>query len=160
LNSPVDTSAIGREAAQAPHEAASINDQLANKLDQVDLLIADLGQISEFTASANKFTDEAATEIKWNRKARVATLVCVLVIIVGLFIMLSLVLSIDTFKDLRSNPVAFSTTLVAIIGGTVILAKGVSSSVFSSFADRNGGMPMPEHLKTVLDGIGSVFKSH
>lgn len=134
-----------------------LNQRLAERLDQVDLLVADLGQASEFTAKAVKFAEEATTEIRWNRIARVCTLVVVLLMIFGLARMLWLLMSDAAFQKIRDNPVAFSTGMAAIIGGGVVLATAVSKSVFSSFSERNGGLPVPEHLKTIMDGIGSIF---
>jgi hypothetical protein len=65
-----------------------------------------------------------------------------------------------SFNPIRANPVAFSTALAASVGGGVLLATSVSKAVFSTFSERNNGVPMPDHLKTVVDGIGSIFKPH
>ena len=155
----VDTSAISAEAERTPSVSSSIaGSELLDRLDKVDLLIADLGQVSEFTSKAVKFADEAATEIRWNRIARLCTLITVLVILGGLSRALWVVITWDSFSALRASPGAFSTTLAALVGGGIVLAVGVSRSVFSSFSERNGGMPMPEHLKTVIDGIGTILK--
>ena len=160
MSAPVDTSPIEREAHDNPPITTGLNEALAARLDKVDLLLADLGQASEFTAKAVKFADEAATEIRWNRIARALTLSVVLLIICGLARILFIILQWPDFQNLRANPIALSTALAAIIGGGVILATGVSKSVLSNFADRNGGMPMPDHLKVVIDGIGSIFKQN
>jgi hypothetical protein len=158
LSAGLDTSAISDEAGRVPLVAdKDLDKRLAERLDQVDLLIADLGQVSEFTSKAVKFAEEATTEIRWNRIARLFTLFVVLAIISGLGRMLWLLMGDAAFQKLRDNPVAFSTGMAAIIGGGVVLATSVSRSVFSGFSERNGGMPMPEHLKAIMDGIGSIF---
>lgn len=155
MTTPVDTSAIGAEAAGG--STPSTPDLLAQRLDQVDLLIADLGQASEFTNKAVKFVEEATTEARWNRIARVCTLVVVLAILGGLARVIWLLMVDSRFDAIRANPVAFSTALAALVGGGILLATSVSKAVFSTFAERNSGVPVPDHLKTVIDGIGSIF---
>ena len=155
MTTPVDTSAISAEAAGEATQ--STPDLLAQRLDQVDLLIADLGQASEFTNKAVKFVGEATKETEWNRIARACTLGVVLTILGGLARIVWLLMTDARFDAIRGNPVAFSTALAALVGGGVLLATSVSKAVFSTFAERNSGVPMPDHLKTVVDGIGNIF---
>lgn len=156
MTSSLDTSAIGAEAAGEITPFTS--DLLAHGLDKVDLLIGDLGQASEFTNKAVKFVEEATKEAAWNRRARVGTLTVVLAILGGLSHVVWLLMVDTRFDAIRANPVAFSTALAALVGGGVLLATSVSKAVFSTFAERNSGVPMPDHLKTVVEGIGSIVK--
>lgn len=160
MSDPIDFSAIGKEADRiAREDQPAISETLAAKLDQVDLLIADLGQISSFNAKAQAFVEEAATEIKWNRRARLAVTVVVGFMLLGLGRLLWLLADGDRFAKLRETPVAFSTVVAATIGGGVILAISLTRAVFSTFAERNVGVPMPDHLKGVMDAVGSLISS-
>jgi hypothetical protein len=161
LTTPVDTSVIAAEAAMPSSVVEpAITEQLKQKFDQVDLLIADLGQIGDFKHKAAEFAVAATIEARWNRWSRAATLIVVMLIVIGLAFTLYQLLVGDAFSNLRSVPVAFSTALAAVVGGGVILVSGVSKAVFSSFAERNAGVPVPDHLKSVMDGLNSIFKSN
>lgn len=156
MTATVDTDAIGAEAASGT-PIPTTSDLLAQRLDQVDLLIADLGQASEFTSKAVSFVDEATKEAAWNRKARFCTLLVVLAMLLGIARIVWLLVDSEGFEALRNNPVAFSTALAATVGGGILLATSVSKAVFSTFAERNSGVPMPDHLKAIVDGIGGIF---
>ncbi|MEL7688412.1 hypothetical protein AAG596_14205 [Citromicrobium bathyomarinum] len=158
MSSEVDLGAIRADAGavEAPEATPTIED-LADRIEQVDLLIADLGQLDEFNQKAREFTKSAATEITWNRWSRVAVLVVALCIIVGLSRFLWVLVTWEDFADLRENATAFSTVVVAVIGGGILLCHGVAKSVFTSFGDRNTGIPMPEHLKAVIDATSDLF---
>jgi len=132
-------------------------EDLAERLEQVDLLIADLGQLDEFNKKAAEFTKSAAIEITWNRWSRVAVLIVAFCIIIGLCRFLWVLVTWNDFAELRANPTAFSTVVVAVIGGGILLCHGVAKSVFTSFGDRNSGIPMPEHLKAVIESTSDLF---
>lgn len=154
----VDLAAITRDALETAEEvAAPVNDELAARLDQVDLLVADLGQISEFITSSKECVEEAKTDIKWNRIARIWLMLALLAIVAGLSISFYNILVSDPFAVLRNNPTAFSTVAVACIGGIIVIAITVTKAVFMSFDDRHKGVPMPEHLKAVTDPLRDFF---
>lgn len=137
--------------------AGNLDAQLIEKLDAVDLLIADLGQMGEFNAAAQSFVKAAAKEIDWNRRARLAVIIVALLMIIALACLISELLFSSLLDDLRKSPSAFSTVVAASIGGGVILAISVTRAVFSTFGERNEGVPMPEQLKQVID-VAKILK--
>ncbi len=150
---PIQADADKAELANANNFDA----QLVEKLDAVDLLIADLGQLSEFNAAAQSFVNAATKEIEWNRKARLAVIIVAGVIIIALACLINQMLFAPLLAELRKSPSAFSTVIAASIGGGVILAISVTRAVFSTFGERNDGVPMPEQLKQVID-IAKMIK--
>lgn len=147
----LDLGPIQADADKAEQASGSLDSQLVEKLDAVDLLIADLGQLSEFNASAQSFVNAATKEMAWNRRARLAVIVVAGLMIVGLACLVKEVLFSEFLNDLRQSPTAFSTVIAASIGGGVVLAISVTRAVFSTFGERNEGVPMPEQLKQVID---------
>ena len=144
---PIQADADKAELANASNRES----QLVEKLDAVDLLIADLGQLGEFNTSAQAFVNAATKEIDWNRRARLAVILVAGAIIVALACLVNQMLFASSLTELRKSPSAFSTVIAASIGGGVILAISVTRAVFSTFSERNDGVPMPEQLKQVID---------
>jgi hypothetical protein len=152
LKKGLDLGPIQADADKAAlANANDLDAQLVEKLDAVDLLIADLGQLGEFNAAAQAFVNAATKEIDWNRRARLAVIIVAVVIIIALACLVNQMLFASTLTGLRNSPSAFSTVVAASIGGGVILAISVTRAVFSSFGERNDGVPMPEQLKQVID---------
>jgi hypothetical protein len=158
LKKSLDLGPIQADADKAEQAGASnLEGQLVEKLDAVDLLIADLGQMSEFNASAQSFVNAATKEIDWNRWARLAVILVAGLMITGLALLVREVLFSTSLNDLRQSPTAFSTVIAASIGGGVILAIGVTRAVFSTFGERNDGVPMPEQLRQVIE-VAKILK--
>jgi hypothetical protein len=149
----IETNAI---AAQNP---AGLTEELKDGLDRLDLLLADLGQINEFSQKATSYVDEARSELQWNKVARAVTVILTLIIIFVLLRFLHTAMATDHFMALANNPNALAVLIGGAIGGTVVLAIGVTRAVHSTFAERNAGMPMPEHLKTVIDAVKTIVPS-
>jgi hypothetical protein len=157
LKKELDLGPIQADADKAEQSSGSLDAQLTKRLDAVDLLIADLGQLGEFNATAQTFVNAATKEIDWNRRARLAVILVAGLIIVALAFLVGTVLLCPTLDSLRASPTAFSTVIAASIGGGVILAISVTRAVFSTFGERNDGVPMPEHLKQVID-VAKILK--
>lgn len=146
----IETDAI---AAQNP---AGLTEDLKDGLDKIDLLLGDLGQINEFSQKATLYVDEARSELRWNKFARAVTVSLTLVMIFVLLRFLHTAMATDHFIALRNNPNALAVLIGGAIGGTVVLAIGVTRAVHATFAERNAGMPMPEHLKTAIDAVKTI----
>lgn len=128
-----------------------------SNIEKVQLLLDDLGQSLELRSSIKGFADEAKREVAWNRWSRTLALVAVVVLLALLVVMLWLVVSAARFEALRANPSALSVILAAGVGGGVVLTGTTIKAVFSSFAERNAGVPMPEHFATIWDALKSLF---
>lgn len=158
MSDEIDFSGLKQDAQNlASSEPIDLNELLKQKLDDVDLLIADLGQLNDFNREAADFAKEARTEIRWNRIARVIVLGSVAILLILLCRFVWVIVDWDSFARLRNTPLAFSTAIAAAIGGGVVLSISVTKAVFSSFAERNAGVPMPEHFKAVIDAVGHLF---
>lgn len=126
-------------------------------LDKVDLLLADLGQLGEFNQKAERFVEAATTELKWNMISRAASVIATLIVIFVLMMFLRAAMSGDFAAAFASNPYALSVLVGGSVGGTVILLIALTRAVHATFAERNAGMPVPEHLKTVLDTVKTIL---
>ena len=145
------------DAQETGASAADLTEDLKTNLDKVDLLIADVGQLGEFTRKAELFVEEATTEIYWNRIARACAVGATLVIIFILLMFLRTALTAKYSTAFANNPNALPVLAGAIVGGVVILCITLTRSVHATFAERNAGMPVPEHLKTVLDAAKAIL---
>jgi hypothetical protein len=142
--------------APTPVAENQLSVELVSGLEKVELLIADLGRLNDFNEKAQKFVSEAEKEMRWNRIARVWVLVAAALVIVAIGLTVREVLINSSFAELRKSGAGFSTIIAASVGGIVLLLVSVTRSVFSTFAERNSGSPMPEHLKGVIDAVSSL----
>ncbi len=133
-----------------------LSNQLISGLDKVELLIADLGRLNDFNDKAQKFVAEAEREMRWNRIARVCVLLAAACVVIVIGCSVKHILVDQDFTELRKNSAGFSTIIAASIGGIVLLLVSVIRSVFSTFAERNSGSPIPEHLKGVIDAVSGL----
>jgi RsiW-degrading membrane proteinase PrsW (M82 family) len=140
-----------------PSAPPDLTEQLKTNLDKVDLLIADLGQLGNLTRNADRFIQEATTELAWNRWARAGASIGVLVIVIVMLFFLRAALNNEFKTAFTGNPHGLSVLIGAVFGGVVVIAIAFTRAVHSTFAERNAGMPMPEHLKTVVDTIKNVL---
>lgn len=51
---------------------------------------------------------------------------------------------------------ALTAMIVATVGGSVVVMIAVAKGAFSTMADRNSGLPMPEHMKELYE-VGKSF---
>lgn len=155
MSDPIVPMAVDAESTAAP--TPLLTEELKNSLDKVDLLVADLGQLGEFTRKAEKYVEEAATELYWNRVARAAAVLATLLIIIVLLMFLRTALDSRYSDAFTNNPYALSVLVGAVVGGVVILCITLTRSVHATFAERNAGMPMPEQLKVVIDAVKTIL---
>ncbi len=149
-----DIQDIKRDAEKAEGEAEKpLDETLKKRLDKVDLLIADLGQVNEFNVKSQEFVDAATEEIKQNTRSRKHVLCAAGLIIFALAITIVCLLFDHDFDEVRNDPTAFTTILGISIGGIIVLMMSITKAVFSRFSERNEGVPMPSQLKEVINTL-------
>jgi len=153
----LDTSDIAKDASKTAH-IESLDEELKKQLDALELLRTDLGQVSDFNAKAQKLIDEATIELNWNRWARLAVSITSLVIVVGLACLIYQLLTNDAFSAIRDSAPAFTTVITASVGGIILVVNSATKAVFTNFPERNAGIPMPEHLKPIVETITKMIK--
>ena len=148
----VISESAGNEASPSPE----LSDELKNRLDQVDLLIADLGSLAQFKARASEYVLEAKIEATWNRRIRAATAL-------GVFALVGILLTTVYITIFRIHWFLMWGSLnvlvglaVSCIGGSVVLAIALTRSSFAPTTERNSGLPIPEHLSTLLEAVKSI----
>ena len=155
-------SAIGRAIAagqsgqevKSPPALPTVED-LADKL---ELLTADFGRWTEYKGASAEYIREFKTEIEWHRNTRAAVVICCAVLVFALFVLL--LLATFSAKELFGADQAHSLTglIVGCIGGMVVISIAALRGAFATMKDRNEGLPMPEHLKEVVDLGAKIFK--
>lgn len=73
--------------------------------------------------------------------------------------MIGLVLAIlfaqDLFRPDQAN--ALTALIVGCITGSVVVPIALVKGAFSNVADRNAGLPMPEHMKEIIDAAKNIM---
>lgn len=146
-------------AAGEAGDPAESTDPLAVLSERLDLLVADAGRWNEYKAASAEYIEEFAKEIRWHRRVRLAVAVFSGLLIVTLIT--CLVLAVLYREALFGTDVGHALTalIVAAIGGSVIIAIAVAKGAFATIADRNAGLPMPDHMKEVFDVGKNLWKS-
>lgn len=142
---------VGREPAPSPTDAYK---ELADK---VDLLSADFGQWTQYKAASVEYVKEFTLEVKWHRKIRLAVAVAgalMVIVLIG-----GLALAIYFAQRIFGSDPGHSLTalIVSAIGGSVVITVSVARGAFATMADRNAGLPVPEHIKAVVEAAGQMF---
>lgn len=148
---------IGEAAATERAGASGENDDLKALADKLELLTADFGRWETYKAASTEYITEFTTEIRWHRRIRLAVVIaCALLV---LFLAGTLVLAIFRASALfgQDSGHALSALIVATISGCVVVTIATIKGVFQNMADRNAGLPMPEHMKTLVDAAKDVI---
>lgn len=150
---------IGNAAADDRAAGPASSDADVGKLaERLDLLVADFGQWSEYKAASVEYVREFTTEIKWHRWTRALVIgVCFLLILS--FAALLIVVLCQAKEIFGEDPGHSLTALiVGTIGGSVIISIAALKGAFATVKDRNEGLPMPDHMKELVDVGKNLFK--
>lgn len=156
---PEDTigSIIGEAAAGEKAAAAISPDDLQLLADKVELLTADFGRWESYKAASVEYVIAFKDELNWHRRIRAAVSVaCAIIIIFFATILVVALRHSDTlFKDTTGH--ALTALIVATVTGTVVITIAVIKGAFQTMADRNAGLPMPDHMKEIVDAGKNLF---
>jgi hypothetical protein len=158
-NPQVDVGRIIADAAahQQSDVPARPSPEVAALAERLDLLVADFGKWSEYKAASADYITEFAAEIRWHRAIRLAVSIACGLVLLGLSALLVAVLCWSRAIFGNDPGHALTAVIVASIGGIVVIAIAALRSAFSNVKDRNEGLPMPEHVKQVVEVGQSLF---
>jgi hypothetical protein len=146
------------EAAAAENAAASLTqDDLKNLADKVDLLTADFGRWESYKAASSEYVTAFRDEVNWQRRIRLAVAVACAIVVLFLGILLIVVLcSANTIFDQNSGH-ALTALIVATVTGSVVITIAITKGAFQTMADRNAGLPMPDHMKEIVEAAKNII---
>lgn len=142
---------IGEAAATERAAASSIPDDNKKLAESLDLLTADFGRWESYKAASAEYINEFTTEVRWHRRIRLAvSIACALLV---LFLATVLVVALRHANTLFSDSSGHALTalIVATVTGCVVVTIATIKGAFQTMADRNSGLPMPDHIKEIVD---------
>lgn len=142
---------IGEAAASERAAASSPSDDVEALADRLELLTADFGRWETYKAASTEYVTEFATEMRWHRRIRFAvSIACALLVI---FLATVLVVAICNAKTIfgDSSNHALTALIVATVTGCVVVTIATIKGAFQTMADRNTGLPMPDHMKEIIE---------
>ena len=150
-------SIIGAVVAAEALENASQPLDLKTLADKFELLSADFGRWDEFKAASAEYVREFKTELEWHRKIRLGVVIACAILVI--FLAVSLVLAVLWAKTLFGDDPSHALTalIVATVTGSVVVTIAVARGAFQTMADRNEGLPMPEHIKELVEAGKSLM---
>ncbi len=123
--------------------------------DSLELLTADFGSWKGYKAASTKYVEEFTTEIVWHRRIRLGVAIACALLVLFLVIMLMVgVRHANDFKPEQSH--ALTALIVGCITGSVVVTIALVKGAFSNLADRNAGLPMPEHMKEIVEAAKNI----
>lgn len=138
---------IIRKAAAGERSATDnlSQDELNALADRVELLTADFGRWETYKAASTEYIEAFKTEVDWHWRIRLAVAIACGLLVLFLVILLMVgVHSANDFKPEQSH--ALIALIVGCITGSVVVTIALVKGAFSNLADRNAGLPMPEHV--------------
>ncbi|AYJ86895.1 hypothetical protein D3Y57_14290 [Sphingomonas paeninsulae] len=155
---PNDTigSIIGDAAAGEASSAALAPDDFKALADHVELLTADFGRWESYKAASVEYIAVFANEVVWHKRIRLAVSIACGVLVV--FLAGVLVVSLchaDSFGADQAH--ALTAIIAATVTGCVVVTIAVTRGAFSTLTDRNAGLPMPEHMKEIVEAAKSII---
>ncbi len=119
-------------------------------------MTADIGRWESYKAASTEYVLAFKTEVDWHNRIRLAVSVgCGLLVIFLLIMLMVGVHNANDFKPEHSH--ALTALIVGCITGSVIVTIAVVKGAFSNVADRNAGLPMPEHMKEIVDAAKGIM---
>lgn len=149
---------IGKVAAKEGGAAEAISQSdLATMADKLELLTADFGTWKGYKAASTEYIKEFTTEIVWHRRIRlcVALFCLTLVIFFAVVLVCSLKNNGTLFTSMQSH--ALTALIVGCISGCVIVTIALVKGAFSNLTDRNADLPMPDHIKEIVDAAKNIM---
>lgn len=155
---PESISAIIGQVAAGEAAAATLSpDDLRALADRVDLLTADFGRWETYKAASTEYITAFKLEVDWHWRIRLAVAVAcgVLILFLGTCLVLGVLWAGPLFGKDESH--ALTALIVATITGCVVVTIAVTKGAFGTLADRNAGLPMPEHIKELVEAGKSMM---
>lgn len=148
----------GAAADDRAKNPSDVNADVGKLAERLDLLVADFGQWTEYKAASVEYVREFTEEIRWHRRTR-ALVVSVCGALILAFAALLIVVLCNTQSIFGKDPGHSLTALiVGTIGGSVIISIAALRGAFATVKDRNEGLPMPDHMKELVDVGKNLFK--
>jgi hypothetical protein len=142
---------IDEAAATERAAASSSSDDVKALADRLELLAADFGRWETYKAASTQYVTEFTTEMRWHRRIRLAvSIACALLV---LFLATVLVVALCRANTLfgESSGHALTALIVATVTGCVVVMIATIKGAFQTMADRNAGLPTPDHMKEIVD---------
>lgn len=145
--------AAGEKASTGPLPP----DTLQALADRVDLIVADIGRWESYKAASAEYIAAFKTEVEWHARIRLAVAIAggVVVVFLGACLVLGVLWAGPLFS--KDNAHALTALIAATITGIVVVTIAVAKGAFSTMADRNAGLPMPEHIKELIEAGKSMM---
>lgn len=145
-------SVIGDAAAQEGAAADTLSpDDLKKLADEIELLKADFGNWESYKAASTEYVKAFTKEVEWHRKIRLGVALAGLGIVLFLAILLICGVANATTIFGADPGHALTALIVGCITGCVIVTIALIKGAFSNVADRNAGLPMPDHIKEIVE---------
>lgn len=150
---------ISQVAANERNSANTLSqDDLKALADKLDLLTADFGRWESYKAASTEYISAFRSEVNWHGRIRIAVSVAGAFLVMFLLVMLVVgVRHANDFKAAQSH--ALTALIVGCITGSVVVTIALVKGAFANLADRNAGLPMPEHIKEIVDAAKSIVSS-
>lgn len=151
---------IASAAASEASHVSTPNVTIEQLADRIELMTADFGKWQDFQAASNKYVEEFTEEVRWHRIIRtgVAIAGCLLILILLGVLITAIHTGGDWFGE--NQPYAMTALIVATITGSVVIMIALAKGAFATLADRNAGLPMPEHMKQLVDAASNLFSNN
>jgi hypothetical protein len=142
---------IDEAAATEKAAASSASDDVKVLADRLELLAADFGRWETYKAASTEYVTEFMTEMRWHRRIRLAvSIACALLVLFLATVLVVALYHVNTlFGD--SSGHALTALIVATVTGCVVVTIATIKGAFQTMADRNAGLPMPDHMKEIVD---------
>ena len=147
---------IGGAAASETAAANQLPD-LQALADRVELLTADFGRWDSYKSASAEYVTEFKDELKSHRKIRFwVSVSCVFLVAFFIGVLIVALCNAKTlFSDNQQH--ALTALIVATVTGSVIVTIALTKGAFQTLADRNAGLPMPDHMKEIVEAGKSII---
>lgn len=150
-------SIIKEAAAEEGAASKSLSqDDLKAMADSLELLTADFGTWKGYRAASSEYVKEFTNEIVWHRRIRFAVTLAggSLVLFLSILLICGVVNADTLFREDQGT--ALTALIVGCITGCVVVSIALVKGAFSNLADRNAGLPMPDHIKEIVDAAKNI----
>jgi len=152
---------IGGAAASDAGKGFLTPEDLKVLADKVYLLTADYGRWDAYKAASVQYITAFKTEADWHWRIRLAVAIACGTLVV--FLATCLVLGVLFASQLFGSDQGHSLTalIVTTVTGCVVVTIAITKGAFATMAERNAGLPMPEHVKELIEaGKGIMGRGH
>jgi hypothetical protein len=138
-------------AKMQPKIDLSISEELKRRLDEIELLIEEIGQTRKLADSATDYFNESAKELAHLRWYRIITMACAGLLVMFLVGFLVCVVFYHQTWFYLQGEVTRSAIIVGALSGSIILMSVAIRGVFKATSDRSKEDGLPDHLKDAIE---------